>query len=141
MINVTVKTKRVIYEFSIQDKYTIVGGDSATGKSTLCELVEDRINGDRSVQIKSAVTVETVTRQDTAEDYKRFFSRREGYIMLIDETYPILHIHGFEKILNEAPCYFIIFYRDKKLNNLSVSLDSLCIMHESGKYYTFSPNT
>lgn len=35
MINVTVKTKCVIYEFSIQDKYTIVGGDSATRNNNL----------------------------------------------------------------------------------------------------------
>lgn len=47
--NVTVKTRRLQYKFSVERNITVLRGDSATGKTTLIEMIaEYQQNGEAS---------------------------------------------------------------------------------------------
>lgn len=50
--HIEISTREVHYNVIVKRKFTIISGDSATGKSTLCRLLEQK-----GVQIKCSVHV------------------------------------------------------------------------------------
>ena len=51
---VVVSTKRLKYDFEIRRNLTIVRGDSATGKTTLVEMIQDYVNNPAGTPVKLA---------------------------------------------------------------------------------------
>ena len=47
---VVVSTKRLKYDFEIRRNLTIIRGDSATGKTTLVEMIQDYVNRVRALR-------------------------------------------------------------------------------------------
>ena len=49
---VVVSTKRLKYDFEIRRNLTIIRGDSATGKTTLVEMIQDYVNNPAGTPVK-----------------------------------------------------------------------------------------
>lgn len=101
-----VVTKRINFSIVVERKYTIIRGDSATGKSTLANMVLlNNIQGRNSgVFVECDVEVKRYT---DINDLK------SNCIIVIDEGDLIFSLDGKEKLFKGSNCYFIIITREK----------------------------
>lgn len=82
--HVVVESPRLKYEFDIRKNLTIVRGDSATGKTTLIELLEDcRAGEDSVVRIISDVPCRAFS--DRGDTWKQSLQVITNSIVFIDE--------------------------------------------------------
>ena len=113
--NVVVSDYDTEYYISIERKYTILRGNSATGKSYFCKLLNaprnDAINVDCDVTIRNIVTI---------DDFNTF-SKLSGRILVIDESSDIFeNINEYMKAMSMSDNYFILITRDR-LRGLPIS--------------------
>lgn len=105
---IQLSTKRVSFKLDVKRKYTIIRGDSATGKSTIAEYVwRHNIQGTDSgvylkcdIPVKRFMDIESLASWDTC-------------IVVIDESDLILKHQDVAGILKRSVCYFIIITRQK----------------------------
>lgn len=103
---IQLSTKRVSFKLDVKRKYTIIRGDSATGKSTIAEYVwRHNIQGTDSgvylkcdIPVKRFIDIESLASWDTC-------------IVVIDESDLILKHQDVAGILKRSTCYFIIITR------------------------------
>ena len=125
------KTRRVEYKLEINGKYTILRGDSGTGKTTLYELI-----GLYSADPASAlcpgyhrlITLDLVDINDP-DAYK-------DYIIIADEDNIYLHKYNTASILKSFECWFIFITRTANFNYLPIDLDNILRIKTSGKFHT-----
>ena len=53
---IVVSTKRLKYEFELHRNLTIIRGDSATGKTTLVDMIRDHINNPSGTPVEQPRT-------------------------------------------------------------------------------------
>ena len=129
--SVRVSTSRLIYTFTINRNITIIKGDSATGKTTLVELIREHYEaGEKSgVEIQSKVPCRTLG----GRDWSVILPTISGSIVFIDEDNDFLTTDEFATSIKETDNYYVIVTREG-LPNLPYSVDEIYGIHESGKY-------
>lgn len=85
---VKMRTRRVEYDIEIHGKYTLIRGDSATGKTTLYHLAELAAINSPAVTLESDKQIKVVQRDASDTD----FERRKDCIYIIDESCTLLRI-------------------------------------------------
>lgn len=123
-----VKSKRLSYEITIHGKYTIISGDSGTGKTTLFNMVTDHVLGNKAIKIscdKSVIALANNFVGNELENYKEC-------LIIIDEYNLLLKRHGAASLLKNSDNYFVIITR-KKLDYLPVSIDNYYRFENKGK--------
>lgn len=121
-MHISLKNNRIKYDLDIYEKYTLLTGDSGTGKTTFWKMVKD------SKVLKSGIKVECSYKVVVAEDIKDL--SEEQVIYVVDENSEI--IDHLDKLTN-INAYFIIISRKhffqketlKKFKQLSVSVTSV----------------
>ena len=116
--SVSVQNNRVKYEFTISRSITIVRGDSATGKTTLVDLV-------REYQRPCVVLEGNMWKQTL-----RLFS---GCIVFIDEGNRFVSSVEFASEIKRTDNYYVIVARES-LECLPYSVNEIYGIHTSGKY-------
>ncbi len=113
---IQLSTKRVSFKIDIKRKYTIIHGDSATGKSTIAEyILRHNLQGtDSGVYLKCDIPVKRYTDVESLKSW-------DNCIVVIDEGDLILKHYDVAGILKRSTCYFIITTR-QKLGYLSYSM-------------------
>lgn len=101
-------TKRVRFLLEVKRKYTIIRGDSGTGKSTFVNYIMGyQLYGRSSgVALKCDISIKRVL---NSEDFKTF----SGCILVIDEGDVILREENIATLFKESDNYFIIVSREK----------------------------
>lgn len=129
--NILVQNNRLRYEFSISRNITIIRGDSATGKTTLLELLDayDRDGDSSGVLVRSEVPCVVIGGQRWQENLQFVHNS----IVFIDECNRFIKSEDFAVSVKGSDNYFVIITRDD-LPNLPYSVKEIYGIRESGKY-------
>lgn len=132
MPTIDISTKRVAYKFDVNGKYTLMRGDSAVGKTTLCDLIQIANRPNSGVVNKSNAKLLVLNADVEVLNTQNL----HDYVIFIDEDAPILKMRGYERWLQQCDSYFVIITRTMRIRNLPISVDSVYTLHSSGKYHT-----
>lgn len=129
---IVVKNNRLHYEFEIKRNITIIQGDSATGKTTLINMLRQAENLGESSGID--VISDVPCRILEGNNWKIILENLSGNIFFIDEENSFINTEEFASMVKESDNYFILITREN-LYNLPYSVDEIYGLHESGKYH------
>ncbi len=130
---IIVQNRRLQYKFTISRNITILRGDSATGKTTLIEMIHSyQLNGEQSgINVsckKKCVTVD-------GNDWQIVLSQIEDSIVFIDEGNPFVYSQDFAEAVKNSSNYYVIAIRNH-LYNLPYSITEIYgIENVSGNKY------
>ena len=130
---VTVQSGRGIqYKFQIHRKYTIVRGDSATGKTTLVQLIEDatvRKTANLSCDVSCAVL--------PVLNWELNLNALKDTIIFIDEEHPALtQGKKLAELMRKSDNCYVIISRER-MPWLPYSYKEIYRIKCSGKYHSF----
>lgn len=131
--NITVKSRRIQYKFTVLRNITILRGDSATGKTTLIDMIAAyQENGEASgvtVQSKKQCTVLTGIR------WQENLAMIHDSIVFIDEGDKFVASEDFARAVKNTDNYYVIATR-ASLFNLPYSIKEIYgIKNVSGNRY------
>lgn len=129
---IVVKNNRLHYEFEIKRNITIIQGDSATGKTTLINMLRQAENLGESSGID--VISDVPCRMLEGKNWKIILENSSGNIFFIDEENSFINTEEFASMVKESDNYFVLITREN-LYNLPYSVDEIYGLHESGKYH------
>ncbi len=135
MPEVRLKTGRIEYKITVEGKYTILKGDSGTGKSTFHELVS-LMNNDAAAVTNSGYQHVTAM-PDNFEAFR--LELYQDYIIVADESCSLFRRNDAASILKASQNYFIFITRKLKLGYLPVHTDSVLELKNSGKFNYSKP--
>ncbi len=130
---VTIKNNVLRYQFEIRRNITIIKGDSATGKTTLIDMVREYFeNGEQSgVSLqcdKTCIVLE-------GRQWKILLENIHDSIVIIDEGNLFITTDEFSSAVKKSDNYYVIVTREG-LPNLPYSVDEIYGIKSSGKYGT-----
>ena len=130
---VTIKNNVLRYQFEIRRNITIIKGDSATGKTTLIDMVREYFeNGEQSgVSLqcdKTCIVLE-------GRQWKVLLENIHDSIVFIDEGNLFITTDEFSSAVKTSDNYYVIVTREG-LPNLPYSVDEIYGIKSSGKYGT-----
>ena len=128
---VVVHNNRLHYEFEIKRNITIIQGNSATGKTTLVDMLRQHMN----LGVSSGVDVvcDVPCRVLEGIDWKIILSNLHGMILFIDEGNDFVTQEEFASAIKGSDNYFVIITREN-LYNLPYSVEEIYGLHYSGKH-------
>ena len=130
---VVVKNNKLHYEFEIKRNITIIKGDSATGKTTLINMIRQYAN----LGVSSGVDVvcDVPCRILEGADWQLVLQNISGYILFTDEENAFIRTEQFASAVRDSDNYFVIITRES-LYNLPYSVEEIYGIKTSGKYGT-----
>lgn len=128
---VQIQNKRVRYEFELRRNLTVLRGDSATGKTTLVDMVQEHMdNGDASsIQVQCDKPCYVLS----GATWKGQLSEMRDAIVFIDEGNPFVFSDSFAAAIQQTDNYYVIVSREG-LSNLPYSVTEIYGIRTSGKY-------
>ncbi len=134
--HIVVQNKKLKYEFDIKRNITIIKGDSATGKTTLIELIREYGQEGEESGIQLSCKAECVVVE--GQKWKDQLSAVKDSIVFIDETNKFIETQEFASAVKESTNYFVIITRES-LEMLPVSVTEVYGIKSSGKYNSLEP--
>lgn len=130
---VIVQNAVVRYDFELRRNITVIRGDSATGKTTLVELIQEFYeNGEGSgIELRCDCVCSTLS----GRDWKLLLSGMHERIIFIDEGNSFVLTDEFAAAVRDSDNYYVIVSREG-LANLPYSVEEIYGIRESGKYAT-----
>ena len=128
---VIVQNNRLHYDFEIKRNITTIQGDSATGKTTLINMLRQAENLGKSSGID--VICDVPCRVLEGQYWKLILERLSGTIIFIDEENGFINTQEFAKAIQGSDNYFVLITREN-LYNLPYSVEEIYGLHSSGKY-------
>ena len=128
---VVIQNKRIRYDFELRRNLTVLRGDSATGKTTLIEMIQEFINNgeDSSIELrcdKSCYVLEGAT-------WRGQLSEMKDSIVFIDEGNAFVYSDEFSETIQNTDNYYVIVSREG-LPNLPYSVTEIYGIRMSGRY-------
>ncbi len=130
--NIRIATKKIVYEFIVKRKYTIIKGDSSTGKTQLYNMVNTPIV-DKMCRRNDGLRVDIIALPRTESAYAVILENTSKSIIIIDEGTEKFGSKKFIEMLQKSDNYFIIITR-KKLGNIPFSVNEIFEIETSKKY-------
>lgn len=130
---VVVSNAKLRYDFTIRRNITIIKGDSATGKTTLVEMVREHYESGKNSGVE--LHCDKPCRTLAGRDWKTLLATMQENIVFIDEDNDFLPTHEFAEAVRESDNYYVIVTREG-LPNLPYSAEEIYGIRESGKYAT-----
>lgn len=128
---VIVRNNKLHYEFEIKRNITIIQGDSATGKTTLINMLRQAENlGESSgVDVLSNVPCRILE----GVSWKLILQNTVGTIFFIDEENAFINTEEFAAEVRGSDNYFVLITREN-LYNLPYSVEEIYGLYASGRY-------
>lgn len=128
---VIVRNNKLHYEFEIKRNITIIQGDSATGKTTLINMLRQAENlGESSgVDVLSNVPCRILE----GVSWKLILQNTSGTIFFIDEENAFINTEEFAAEVRGSDNYFVLITREN-LYNLPYSVEEIYGLYASGRY-------
>lgn len=135
---IRLRDNRIAYEITVQRNITIIRGDSATGKTTLLEMLDTclRLGNESGIYMECDVPVDVYLTDDRRKDWRKRLAEAEGSIVFIEEMNPFVKTKEFAEYVSNSASYFVLVTR-WNLKNLPYSVKEIYKLMEKGKY----PNT
>lgn len=132
--HIIIESARLKYEFDIKRNITIIQGDSATGKSTLIDLISDFQNGREKspVRIESDVPCEVLT--GAGDRWRAVLELITDSIVFIDEENHFIRQKEFAETVRNSTNYYVLITREA-LPALPYSIHEIYGIRTSGKYH------
>lgn len=128
--HIVISNKRLKYEFDIRRNITVIRGNSATGKTTLVEMIREYNElDDTGIQISCEKKCVVLYGKDWAEK----LNNMHDSIVFIDEVSRFVKTVEFAAMAKNSDNYYVIISREK-LANLPYSIKEIYGIRESGKY-------
>ena len=130
---IIVENKKIRYDFEIKRNITIIKGDSATGKTTLADMIaEYEENGaDSGIRLTSDRECHILQ----GRYWKALLAEMKNSIIFIDEGNKFVSSVEFAEEVKRSDNYFVIITREA-LETLPYSVDEIYGIRNSGKYGT-----
>lgn len=131
MFYLVVQNRRLQYKFWIRRNITIIKGQSATGKTTLIEMIQEyNDNGAASgVSIQSDVDCVVLS----GRFWKEELSVIRHSIVFLDEGNRFVTSEDFAQAIRGTDNYYVIVTRER-LENIPYSVEEIYGIRNSGKY-------
>ena len=129
---IVIKNNRRHYEFEIKRNITIIQGDSATGKTTLINMIRQAENLGPSSGIE--VTCNIPCRVLEGTNWKLILENSSRTIFFTDEENKFINTEEFAAVVRDSDNYHVLITREN-LYNLPYSVEEIYGIHCSGKYY------
>ena len=128
---VIVRNNKLHYDFEIKRNITIIQGDSATGKTTLINMLRQAENlGESSgVDVLSNVPCRILE----GVSWKLILQNTVGTIFFIDEENAFINTEEFAAEVRGSDNYFVLITREN-LYNLPYSVEEIYGLYASGRY-------
>lgn len=132
---VRVSDNRVRYEFTIKRNITVIRGDSASGKTTLLEMLDNyvRLGYESGISMECDVPVDTYMADDRRMDWRTRLEASEGSIVFIEEMNSFIRTREFAEYIAHSDSYYVLVTR-WSLKNLSYSVEEIYKLTEKGRY-------
>ena len=130
---VIVSTKRLKYEFELRRNLTIIQGDSATGKTTLVDMIRDFVNNPTGTPVE--VICDKKCHVVEGSLWKEQLSGISDCIVFIDEGNEFIKTEEFAGKIQKTDNYYVIASRES-LPSLPYSVEEIYGIKTSGKYGT-----
>lgn len=128
---IIVQNASVRYDFEVRRNITVLKGESATGKTTLIEMIREYYeNGDDS---GIELHCEKLCSVLAGKDWKPLLDTMKERIVFIDEGNAFVYSTEFARAVRESDNYYVIVTREG-LVNLPYSIEEIYGIRESGKY-------
>ena len=128
-----IQNRKLRYDFEIIRNITVIKGDSATGKTTLVDLVREYYENGRESGIELSCSVPCAVLE--GKNWKSQLDSIQGSILFIDEGNRFVSSEEFAKAVQGSDNYFVIVTRES-LPMLPYSVDEIYGIRASGKYGT-----
>ena len=119
---VIVKNNRLHYEFEIKRNITIIKGDSATGKTTLINMIGQFANLGNSSGIDVVCDVPCLVLEGNM--WQVLMKGLSGNIIFIDEENQFIRTQEFAEAVKNSDNYFVLITREN-LHNLPYSVEEI----------------
>lgn len=123
---VIVQNNKLHYEFEIKRNITIIQGDSATGKTTLINMIRQAANLGASSGVD--VICDVPCRTLEGQDWKLILENLSNHILFIDEENAFINTEEFAASIKQSDNYFVLITREN-LYNLPYSVEEIYGMH------------
>ena len=132
--HIVVETERLKYEFDVKRNITVIQGDSATGKTTLIELLGtySRYGKESGIMLQSDVPCRVFS--GDAILWKAILEAYSNSIVFIDEDYSFIYSKEFAEVIQESSNYYVLITR-QPLYNLPYSVQEIYGIRTTGKYH------
>jgi hypothetical protein len=130
--HIVVQNNRLRYELTVRRNITIIRGDSATGKTTLINLIEQAATLGENSGVE--VVCERPCRTLGGNDWNLILPSIHEQIIFLDEENQFVKSQEFASAVKESDNYFVIITRED-LPNLPYSVEEIYGIHTSGKYH------
>lgn len=130
---VLVFTKRLKYEFELRRNLTIIRGDSATGKTTLIDMIRDFINNQSNSPVELVCDKKCYVLEGIL--WKEQLVAISDSIVFIDEGNEFITTVDFADTIQKTDNYYVIVTRES-LPSLPYSVEEIYGIRTSGRYGT-----
>ena len=128
---IIISNATVRYDFSVRRNITIIRGNSATGKTTMVDMIAEYYESGRSSGID--LSCDKPCRVLSGREWKILLSTMKDSIVFIDEDNEFLPSDDFARAVRDSDNYYVIVTREG-LPNLPYSVDEIYGIRTSGKY-------
>ena len=135
--SIRIKNRDVDFRFTVRRNITIVRGYSATGKTTLYDMVVALTqNGPESgVQLSCDKPCVALIHADMQTQITQLKNIRDS-IVFVDEGDRLVVRKEFAETIRKTDNYYVLFIRDN-LHDLPYSVEEIYEIRKSGKYHRF----
>ena len=128
---VVVSTKRLKYDFELRRNLTIIRGDSATGKTTLVDMIREYANNPSGTPVELQCDKKCYVLEGVL--WKELLGGISDSIIFIDEGNEFVKTTEFAETIQATDNYYVIVTREG-LPALPYSVEEIYGIRTSGKY-------
>lgn len=128
---IQIQNNKVKYEFTIRRNITVIQGDSATGKTTLVDMIREYQQNGQESGVTLSCKKKCVVLE--GQNWKQELSLISDSIVFIDEGNRFVSSVDFASTIKETDNYYVIVTREG-METLPYSIDEIYGIHTSGKY-------
>lgn len=129
-----VKSKKVIFEFSIQRNITVIKGNSATGKTTLLHILYEylRTGKQSGYSVMTDASYYVYLRDEVGRSWQDALYPLENTVIFIEENNSFIFGKEFAKFVRDSGNYFVLISRSP-LKTLPYSIHEIYEIVTEGK--------
>lgn len=139
-VHVRLQTNRIFYDLAFDRNISVIRGDSGTGKSYLCLLLERAISGEEGITLRCtegihcAVMPENTSANGFSKSWKQIIAESHNTLFFIDEFCDCLHSGSFAQAIKHTTNYYVLITR-KVHAELPYSVQSIYTLdYERGEF-------